>query len=66
MDYSLYLTIVIKPFKEVDFKKDFIKNLRDFDASEGQFTQKNRLVIAQIDPELLESGDFEEVLLLKE
>ena len=66
MDYSLYLTIVIKPFKEVDFKKDFIKNLRDFDASEDQITQKNRLVISQIDPELLESGDFEEVLLLKE
>ena len=66
MDYSLYLTIVIKPFKEVDFRKNFIRNLRDFDATEGQLTQKNKLLIAQIDPELLESGEFEEVLLLKE
>ena len=53
MDYSLFMIIVIKPFKEVDFKKNYIKTLKDFEASEGEPSNRNRLTIAQIDPELL-------------
>ena len=46
MDYSLYLTIVIKPFKEVDFRKNYIRNLREFEVSESKPSLENRLVIA--------------------
>eukprot|EP00347_Sterkiella_histriomuscorum_P012367 403368858 len=75
MDYSLFLVVVIKPIKQIDFVKQEKHSLDIFNQhysypDMGMQTissgSKKRLFIGETDPALLKRRDAADIILLKE
>jgi hypothetical protein len=75
MDYSLYLIVVIKPYRDVDYIKQSVHGLdllqigsREImrKASKGLNNTKKRLYIGETDPNLYKKKDQGDLLLVKE
>lgn len=75
MDYSLFLVVVIKPIKQIDFIKQVNQGLSIFYENDFQFDMgmqtistesKKRLFIGETDPNLLKRKDAADIVLLKE
>ncbi len=53
MDYSLYMAIVIKPIKDVEYSKKYVKSLKEFEKMKDKFSESTKkITIAQLDPSL--------------
>lgn len=72
MDYSVYLIVVIKPFKKVEFVKQAIHGLSVFhDIREDSHSShhggsKKKMYIGETNPALLKRKDADDIVLLKE